>query len=239
MHAGDPSGQLRPDRLGDRACTNCHGELASPLRAAAHARHEATLACRDCHMPEIVYGLVSVQLSHRIEVPNPEQQARDRRPDACTLCHVDRTRSWAATSHGAAAASGDEAAEAGLSEVAYRLLAGDPIERAVSAHALGKPEAVSAPESTPLLDALLLDGLVADPYPAVRAIVARALVQRLVTRAPDAAAQLRAFVATAAIDERRRVRDAVRARLALRPLDDAWLAKLRSRAASVAIEIGE
>ncbi|HXU03424.1 MAG TPA: cytochrome c3 family protein, partial [Polyangia bacterium] len=32
MHTGDAAGQLAPDRLGDRACTQCHAELARDVR---------------------------------------------------------------------------------------------------------------------------------------------------------------------------------------------------------------
>ena len=136
MHAGDPAGQVRPGRRGDGACTSCHRALASPPSAAAHSRHSAAISCKACHMPDIVYGLVSVHLSHRIELPDPARAARDARPDACTLCHVDRTLSWAVRAFGGASVADDPAAAAGLSEVGYRLLAGDPIERAVAAHAL-------------------------------------------------------------------------------------------------------
>ena len=239
MHAGDPSGQLRPDRLGDAACTSCHGELASPLAAAAHSRHDSSTSCRACHMPELVYGLVGVHLSHRIEVPDPARQAADLRPDACTLCHVDKTRSWAAQHGGAAAVSGDSAAQEGLSEVAFRLLAGDPIERSVSASALGRSTVRVSDDEARRHDALLLDTLVADPYPAVRAIASRALAQRLQARAPSAAERLRGFVATAPSEVRSGERDALQELLALPVLDRGWLAQLRSRAAEVAIEIGE
>ena len=36
MHAGDPRGQIAPDRAGDRGCTACHGE-----RGPAHTHHAA------------------------------------------------------------------------------------------------------------------------------------------------------------------------------------------------------
>ncbi|HEX4353084.1 MAG TPA: hypothetical protein VHZ95_09225, partial [Polyangiales bacterium] len=51
--------------------------------------------CIDCHMPAIVYGVMASHPSHRIELPEPARDAHNERPDACTLCHSDRTRAWA------------------------------------------------------------------------------------------------------------------------------------------------
>jgi hypothetical protein len=193
-------------------------------------------------MPDVVYGLVSVHLSHRIEVPDPARAASDARPDACTLCHVDRTRTWAARAAGGASVADDPAGRAGMSEVAYRLLAGDPIERAVSAHALGRADATHAPQFLPLRAALLLEVLRGDDYPAVRAIASRSLAQLLEPREPAAAVMERAFVATARGREREAAVNALKKVLgpnAVAELDRALVTQLRARAADAAIEIGE
>jgi hypothetical protein len=68
MHEGDPAGQIRPSARGDAGCTGCHEELEAPEAARAHSRH-ADVECVDCHMPRIVYGLIDVFRSHRIEIP--------------------------------------------------------------------------------------------------------------------------------------------------------------------------
>ena len=243
MHAGDPAGQLRPDRLGDAACTRCHAQLASPLSAAEHSAHRpgsAGSACRNCHMPDIVYGLVSVHLSHRIESPDVAQQARDERPDACTLCHVDETRSWAARAQGAALPVADAAASAGLSEVAYRLLAGDPLERAVAAHALGKVDAQHAPGFRPQRLGLLLGTLEHDPYPAVRTIAQRSLLALLGPDSPARALAV-AYVATARRSERQVRAHEIAAATAEQIIPPAaeLMQALRARADAGAIDIGE
>jgi hypothetical protein len=251
MHEGDPAGQMRPDRTGDAACTSCHEALRSPAAAAAHARHSpgsSGTACRSCHMPDIVYGLVSIHLSHRIESPAPQLQAAAGRPDACTLCHIDRTRSWAsaaraeagdpAAQRGVYAEAGDPAAQRGVSEVAYRLLAGDPIERAVAAHALGRASATAAPSFGPQRLGLLLDSAENDDYPAVRRI-ARASLEQLLHDDARALQLLAAYEPTAPHTDRQRALAALRAQLVVRAPDVQLSAALRAQAADSAIEIGE
>lgn len=244
MHEGDPAGQLRPGARGDGACTGCHTQLSTPLAAASHSGHRvgsAGSACRNCHMPDIVYGLVSVHLSHRIEVPDVARDHAASRPDACTLCHVDRTRSWAARASHTSVPAQDAAERAGLSEVAYRLLAGDPIERAIAAHALGKPEAQHAASYRAQRLGLLQSTLLDDPYPAVRAIAQRSLSAML---APDSEARrlAAAYDPTARRSERQRQ---VGALLAAVPAEQIHIPStqvmhaLRSQADAVAIEIGE
>jgi predicted CXXCH cytochrome family protein len=252
MHAGEPSGQLRPERTGNALCTVCHSELATPLAAAQHTRHteQSTAArCVSCHMPNLVYGLVSVRLSHRIEIPEPARQAADGRPDACTLCHVDRTRDWAETARRAwrtqtPTAAGVSGAVQGqeLPEQAYRLLAGDPIERAVAADALGRAEAQAAPSYLPNMIGVLSDALVSDPYPAVRAIASHSL-QRVLERAhPAEAKQLGAYSATGSLPERQAALSAILGSLdaaAVAVPEASLRARLRAMSEQAAIEIGE
>jgi hypothetical protein len=246
MHAGDPSGQLRPDRLADAACTSCHRQFATPLTAAAHSHHPADgsegVRCMQCHMPALVYGLVSVRSSHRIEVPRPGQQAHDRRPDACTLCHVDRTRSWAEAQTQPRAHDSRTPADAGLSEQADRLLAGDPVERAVAAQALGQASARYAAGYEPELLGLLADAALSDAYPAVRSIANRSLRAVLTRKHPSAATQLAAYSSTDPPAARAAALHAATRLLGsagLQPPEPALVARLRAAASEVAIEIGE
>jgi len=247
MHAGDPAGQLRPLATRDAMCTNCHRGFASPLAAAHHSQHSsAQLACTSCHMPNLVYGLVSVHISHRIERPDPQLQAAAGRPDACTLCHIDQTRSWGASHLGAASTSQaawtDLAAARGMSEVAYRLLAGDPIERAVAADALGRPAAHYRADFEPQLLGLLSESARHDEYPAVRAIAGRSLRTRLRDRHPRAAQLIASDDPTARAEQRNLRLDAVAQALDpadIRPPEPALTAELRALASQSAIEIGE
>ncbi len=86
-----PADQLAPDAVGDEACLRCHEGL-DPRR---HSHHDG-VACYDCHMPHTTYGLLRAQRSHRVDSPDPALDARHGRPNACNLCHLDRSLAWTA-----------------------------------------------------------------------------------------------------------------------------------------------
>jgi hypothetical protein len=250
MHDGDPRGQLRPAAAagaGDGACTGCHPALAADAAKARHAHHDAAgpgVRCVACHMPRMVYGVLDIHRSHRIEVPDPARAASFGRPDACTGCHVDQTAAWAAAAIArlwGRPPAGDASPAAGAAGPLAAILSGDPIERAVAADALGR---AAAPAGAPALAArrgLLLDVMINDDYPAVRHLAWRAL-----GRLSDgqAARPLRAidYDPTGPAGERRRAGEAVRAALppaALSAPEAAVSARLRAQARMAAIEIGE
>ena len=219
MHEGDPAGQIRPEMEGDAMCTGCHEELGGADAVREHAGHDpASVQCVDCHMPRIVYGLVAVHRSHRIEVPNPTSWTRGR-PDACSLCHV------------VTSPSGDWALGPGPS--AQSLIGGDPIERAVAAEGFGRGV---GPRGLRL--GWLLDVMEADDYPAVRRVAWRA-VRRIAPEVPGEV--MDAYEATERARERRRAVARIEAALSVEPVrpPPALASELRAQAARVAIEIGE
>ncbi len=206
MHAGDPRGQLRPDLTRDQLCTQCHDRVS-----ADHARHpaESQVGCVDCHMPSVVYGVMASHPSHRIEIPT--LRPAHERPDACTSCHVDRTRTW-------------ERAE--FSQAEQQLFAGDPLTRAVTAASYAQPHlAGDQPERT---RALMLEVMEHDPYPGVRHLAYRSLLVRepglRSTYVPE--------------DELSKRRQSIRA-LGLTRARLPSLDSLRAQANERAIEIGE
>jgi predicted CXXCH cytochrome family protein len=242
MHEGDPRGQLRPARTGDAMCTGCHGDLASATQQASHTRHSAQSAgarCINCHMPRIVYGLVGAHRSHRIDSPQPSIDADESHPDACTLCHTDRSRAWAdAVWRGERSAEPDAGA---LAESTRLLLAGDPIERALAAAALGREELGAGHGKPESRLGLLADTLLHDPYPAVRAIAWRSLRELLRAHHPSSPVAATAFTATDPPAAREHSVNAVLARLPPHAVQrpDPDTAALRSRAPDVRIAIGE
>ena len=79
------------------ACTHCHDKLAEPAAATAHAgAGHATTTCLDCHMPRMVMGIDHLVRTHRISSPTDPQILGEAGPNACNLCHLDRSIAWTA-----------------------------------------------------------------------------------------------------------------------------------------------
>ncbi len=77
------------------ACTRCHDQLADHAAALAHGRHPVGAAsCLDCHMPRIVEGVGAFVRSHRISSPSNSTMLAAGAPNACNLCHLDRSIRW-------------------------------------------------------------------------------------------------------------------------------------------------
>jgi hypothetical protein len=179
MHRGAPDDQLDPEKLGNRACRQCHAAEATDV--AAHSRHSASSVgslCYNCHMPRTSYALLGAIRSHRVDSPVFDARTRDK-PNACNLCHLDRSEAWAAKQ--TAAWFGDaprflldrSAALSAAVEVpsgAVFALAGDAAVRAITAAALGRHESSRA---APELRNQLLEQLARDDYAAVRHIAER------------------------------------------------------------------
>ena len=180
MHAGDVAGQLAPDRLGDRACTQCHAEIARDVRAHTHhAPASSGSRCVECHMPRIVYGVLEIHRSHRVESPDVARDVEGGRPDACTVCHADRSAAWAADrmrdfwgARYRRPAARPDGAPLDAPEALASLHAGDPLQRAVYVAALGRADAAVPPGARGFALANTLVGL-GDAYGAVRFLARR------------------------------------------------------------------
>jgi hypothetical protein len=130
-------------------------------------------------MPFTSYGLLKSMRSHRISVPDVAATVATGRPNACNLCHLDKSLGWTARwlekFYGTSAPALDEDQQ----QVASALLlglTGDAGQRALIAWALAWQPARRASQlgsATTLLE-ILMD----DPYDAVRYIAGRSLGQR-------------------------------------------------------------
>jgi hypothetical protein len=173
MHDGDPVGQIAPRRAGDRGCIGCHADE----RSRTHSHHaDGVTACVSCHMPKTSYALLSAVRSHRIDSPSASNTVTTGKPNACNLCHLDRTIAWTADWlakwYGASVpAISDERARTAAG--VYDGLAGDAGVRALVADALGSGDARAACGAD--FPPALLTEMARDPYAAVRFIAARSL----------------------------------------------------------------
>jgi hypothetical protein len=158
-------------------CLQCH----EPLRGneSAHSHHASDSAgnvCYNCHMPYTTYGLLKTIRSHTIGNPSVRESVDAGRPNACNLCHLDKTLAWTGDTlqrwYGASVLElGTEEREVAASLL--WLLTGDAGQRAIVAQAMAWEPAQQASGTewmAPFL-AQLLD----DPYDAVRFGAARSL----------------------------------------------------------------
>ncbi|MCO5169659.1 MAG: ammonia-forming cytochrome c nitrite reductase subunit c552 [Planctomycetes bacterium] len=169
--------QLRPQALGDAACASCH--QATARAGEEHTRHPAGagVGCMDCHMPHTTYGLLKAIRSHEVTSPDVGAALAARRPNACNLCHLDRSIGWAADAlaewTGAPApALGEDEREVAAGPL--WLLTGDAGVRALVAWATGQAPARAA-AGTWWLPPYLEHVVRGDPYDAVRIVAWRAL----------------------------------------------------------------
>jgi hypothetical protein len=139
-------------------------------------------------MPRITYGLLEGMITHRISSPDPGAWiGHTDQPDACTQCHVDRSRTWAAQAMIQLGLRGTQPTRTPTpdehfgSRVVLDLLGGDPIQRNLAADALAQPGATGSLEQRL---AWLAEGL-EDEYPSVRWFAWRGL-RTLVAELPDA-----------------------------------------------------
>src|SRR5262245_54297906 len=86
-HEAKEHAELR-DKDPDASCRRCHTKLA-----ADHSHHKAAAArrCVACHMPPVVSGVLVHFVDHAIDIPVPENTTRHQIPNACGVCHADRS----------------------------------------------------------------------------------------------------------------------------------------------------
>ncbi|MGB0579428.1 MAG: multiheme c-type cytochrome [Limisphaerales bacterium] len=89
--------QLRDPQTKDTACLQCHEQ--SKFAASDHTHHvtgSSGSSCYNCHMPHTTYGLMKAIRSHTVTSPDVKNTVATTRPNACNLCHLDKTLAWTA-----------------------------------------------------------------------------------------------------------------------------------------------
>lgn len=177
MHSSDPNDQLAAGMDTNEACLQCHESFRNNLQAHTHhAADSSGSHCYNCHMPNTSYALSNAMRSHRIDSPDAQRSADTGRPDACNLCHLNRTLAWTSQYltqwYGQKSATLTEEQQTIPASLLW-LLRGDAIQRAVTAWHFGWPAALTASGAdwqVPFLTQLLTDN-----YDQVRFIAHRAL----------------------------------------------------------------
>jgi hypothetical protein len=169
--------QLAPGRGEDGSCVECHAGIGQQVAAHTHHAVESEGSrCMNCHMPHTTYGLFSLVRTHRIDNPSVASNLASGRPNACNLCHLDRTLEWTASHlsdwYGQAPVALGEHERSVAAGVDWALR-GSVVQRAVVAWHMGWAPAQQASGRTWTGGYLAL--LLADPYVAVRRVAEKSL----------------------------------------------------------------
>jgi hypothetical protein len=176
MHESEPVDQLHPTGHTSAVCTECHKEPEYTADVSRHTHHSAESTgsqCLNCHMPHTSYALFNAIRSHQIESPDIAASAKHGVPNACNLCHLDKTLEWSAVAMTERYGTPEVSLTAEQREVSAGLLwllKGHAAQRVIAAwHAGWKPtqEAAGSDWLAPFQARLL-----ADPYGVVRYVAA-------------------------------------------------------------------
>jgi predicted CXXCH cytochrome family protein len=179
LHESDPVNLLATDKQADAGCLQCHAAIGGAGSAHTHHRSDSVGSrCDNCHMPHTVYGLLKGIRNHRIDSPKVTgTSGGSERPNACNLCHVDRSLGWTAQQ---LAQWYRQPAPAGLADVADDtpaaidwLLSGDAVLRAIAAWQFGWDGAQRAAPVNAAVPYLVV--ALNDPYAAVRYVAGHSL----------------------------------------------------------------
>lgn len=179
LHSGDPNDQLIAPESVDKSCIACHNEDRFQNAIQTHTHHLAGSSgssCVNCHMPHTTYALFSAIRNHYIASPKLASNVARGAPNACNLCHLDKTLAWTADQLATwydferpKLAEEQRSVPTGL----LWMLKGDAARRVIVAWHVGyRPtqEASGTDWMAPVVAHLL-----ADPYGVVRYVAARSL----------------------------------------------------------------
>ena len=181
MHEGDPKGMIKEENRTDIACLKCHQEFSAKEALTNHTKHSFDSTgsrCYNCHMPRVVYGVMSIHPTHDITVPEPQLTVTKSVPNACNQCHLDKSVNWSiaeskrlwADRYVNSQTSSDE--QFNQPEGVRAMFTGDAVMRSVAVEAMsgGGPAKPDAKWASPfLLEAFN------DNYPIVRYFAANGL----------------------------------------------------------------
>jgi predicted CXXCH cytochrome family protein len=177
MHESDPVDQLKGGMETSQACTQCHDQPQFTTEIQRHTRHQAKSSgseCMNCHMPFVTYALLGAIRSHQISSPRLAASVQQGVPNACNLCHLDKTLAWTREhlpNQNEPVELSDEQRQ--TSAALLWLLKGDAAQRVITSWHLGWEPAQRASGADWL--APFQAQLLADPYGVVRYVAQRGL----------------------------------------------------------------
>ncbi len=97
MHDSPADDMLAKGMETNQACIQCHTKVADNIEEHTHHSADSNGSlCYNCHMPHTTFGLLKGIRSHRVQSPRVVSNAKSDHPNACNLCHLDRTMAWSA-----------------------------------------------------------------------------------------------------------------------------------------------
>jgi predicted CXXCH cytochrome family protein len=176
-----------PPERDDAACLKCHTTYQAAEKRSAHTHHPAGSAgdrCLNCHMPRINEGIQDVVRTHMIYSPTRPDMILANHPNACNLCHTDRSidwtleslKNWYGKTYDDRELSRNYRDRSGPAAVGW-LASTDPSVRLVGADALTRTRSIQAlPKLIDTLD---------DPYLLTRQFTGKGLEEMLGVRLND------------------------------------------------------
>ncbi|GAB5402961.1 MAG: hypothetical protein Aurels2KO_11920 [Aureliella sp.] len=81
----------------DASCISCHQQFSTAKLRQQHTHHAPGSMgdrCMNCHMPKINEGMQDVVRTHTIFSPTQADMIESNQPNACNLCHLDKSIDW-------------------------------------------------------------------------------------------------------------------------------------------------
>lgn len=89
------SGRDRNKDNPNNSCLQCHTNKAENIAAHTGHKPEDKLTCLSCHMPKRQFVGRFFRSDHSFRPPMPEATIKFGSPNACNLCHTNKTPEWA------------------------------------------------------------------------------------------------------------------------------------------------
>ncbi len=96
VHCHTSSGRDRfAGEKANQACLPCHDKLVNNVSAHSHHNPDSEGSkCKTCHMPKTEFARMT-RHDHSFRSPTPKTTITYKSPNACNICHADKTAVWA------------------------------------------------------------------------------------------------------------------------------------------------